>query len=123
MAQKKTKRGSILPWVGFDPNWLGAGGSLGLSRTRSRHFSRVWREGVLGRFHQQNHRPRPAPRRSPVSAIEFARANGVSSGFFFLPVQILWRRNKDLSFFFLSQLILAAGVVLALPFIVLYKGK
>ena len=34
--------------------------------------------------------------------------------------KFLWMRNKDISFFFLSQLILPP-VVLALPFLVLYK--
>jgi multiple sugar transport system permease protein len=36
------------------------------------------------------------------------------------PYKFLWMRNKDISFFFLSQLILPP-VVLAMPFLVLYK--
>ena len=36
------------------------------------------------------------------------------------PYKFGWMRNKDISFFFLSQLILPP-VVLALPFLVLYK--
>ena len=106
-------QGDIIPWVGrFQPDWKGWR-SLGLSPDTIGEISTV-RDEFLLRF-----------RNSVLVSVGSAllaviigslAAYGLSRfQYRFGP----WR-NKDISFFFLSQLILPP-VVLAMPFLVLYK--
>jgi multiple sugar transport system permease protein len=104
--------GALLPWVDFEPAWLGWR-SLGLSPDTIGETSTV-REEFVKRFAN-----------SVVSSLSASflavwigslAAYGLSRfSYRFGPL-----RNKDIAFFFLSQLILPP-VVLALPFLVLYK--
>lgn len=104
--------GALLPWVDFAPDWRGWR-SLGLSPDTIGETSTV-REEFVKRFAN-----------SVVSSLSASflavwigslAAYGLSRfSYRFGPL-----RNKDIAFFFLSQLILPP-VVLALPFLVLYK--
>ena len=105
-------QGALLPWVDFAPDWKGWR-SLGLSPDTIGRTSTV-RDEFLKRFANSVV--------SSVSASFLAvwigslAAYGLSRfSYRFGP----WR-NKDIAFFFLSQLILPP-VVLAMPFLVLYK--
>jgi multiple sugar transport system permease protein len=105
-------QGALLPWVDFEPARLGWR-SLGLSPDTIGQTSTV-RDEFLKRFAN-----------SVVTAVGASflavwigslAAYGLSRfSYRFGPM-----RNKDIAFFFLSQLILPP-VVLALPFLVLYK--
>lgn len=105
-------QGALLPWVDFAPDWRGWR-SLGLSPDTIGQTSTV-RDEFLKRFAN-----------SVVSSVGASllavwigslAAYGLSRfSYRFGPM-----RNKDIAFFFLSQLILPP-VVLALPFLVLYK--
>ena len=106
-------QGHLIPWVDFMPAWKGWQ-SLGLSPDTIFATSNV-REEFLKKF---------------VNSVICS----VGASFFAIVIGSLaayglsrfdykfgpWR-NKDISFFFVSQLILPP-VVLALPFLVLYKG-
>jgi multiple sugar transport system permease protein len=104
--------GALLPWVDFAPDWKGWR-SLGLSPDTIDRTSTV-RDEFLKRFAN-----------SIVSSVAASflavwigslAAYGLSRfSYRFGPM-----RNKDIAFFFLSQLILPP-VVLAMPFLVLYK--
>ena len=104
--------GHLIPWVHYDPQWLGWR-SLGLSPDTIGEFSST-RVEFFKRF-----------RNSAISSLS-ASAIAVTMGA--LAAYGLTRfnykfgpwRNKDISFWFLSQLILPP-VVLAMPFLVLYK--
>jgi multiple sugar transport system permease protein len=105
-------QGALLPWVDFAPDWKGWR-SLGLSPDTIDRTSTV-RDEFLKRFANSVV--------SSVSASFLAvwigslAAYGLSRfSYRFGPM-----RNKDVAFFFLSQLILPP-VVLAMPFLVLYK--
>ena len=105
-------QGHLIPWVDFAPSWRGWQ-ALGLSPDTIFATSNV-REEFLSKFVNSVI--------CSVGASAFAiligslAAYGLSRfDYKFGP----WR-NKDLSFFFISQLILPP-VVLALPFLVLYK--
>lgn len=106
-------QGNMIPWLDFVPNWLGWR-SLGLSpdtignesTVRAEFFKRFLNSTIIS-----------------VAASTLAvilgslAAYGLSRfSYKFGPL-----RNPDISFFFLSQLILPP-VVLALPFLVLYKS-
>ena len=105
-------QGHLIPWVDFTPSWKGFQ-SLGLSPDTIFATSNV-REEFLKRFIN--------------SAIASLGASGFAVIIGSLAAYGLSRfdykfgpwRNKDISFFFLSQLILPP-VVLAMPFLVLYK--
>ena len=104
--------GHVLPWVDFTPKWLGFR-SLGLSPETIFQVSTV-REEFLLRFFNSVVAAGGAALIAVV--IGSLAAYGLSRfQYKFGP----WR-NKDISFFFLSQLILPP-VVLALPFLILYK--
>ena len=105
-------KGSLLPWIDFRPGWLGWR-SLGLSPETIFQTSTV-REDFLKRFSNSAI--------TSVSASAFAVILGslAAYGLSRFSYRFLWMRNSDISFFFLSQLILPP-VVLALPFLVLYK--
>lgn len=105
-------RGSMVPWYDFTPKWLGWR-SLGLSpdtlfsvsTVRDEFFKRFMNSAIVS-----------------VSASFLAVVLGsmAAYGLSRFSYRFGFMRNSDLSFFFLSQLILPP-VVLALPFLVLYK--
>ncbi len=102
----------MIPWVDFAPDWKGWR-SLGLSPDTMGATSTV-REEFLKRF--ENSVLVSVGASMLAVAIGSLAAYGLSRfEYKFGP----WR-NKDISFFFLSQLILPP-VVLAMPFLVLYK--
>lgn len=109
---KDVQQGHIIPWVDFQPNWLGWR-SLGLSPDTIGTTSTV-RDEFLRRFLNS---VITATSASLLAVLIGALAAYGLSRFQY---KFLWMRNKDISFFFLSQLILPP-VVLALPFLVLYK--
>src|SRR4051812_36515788 len=105
-------QGHIVPFVDFQPAWIGWR-SLGLSPDTIDQVSTV-RDEFLGRFLNSII--------ASVGASLLAVRIGSLAAFGLSRFQhkFLWMKNKDTSFFFLSQLILPP-VVLALPFLVLYK--
>ncbi|MDB5525818.1 MAG: sugar transporter permease [Rhizobium sp.] len=109
---KDVQKGAIVPWVGYSPNWKGWQ-SLGLSPDTLVRPSTV-RDEFLKRFFNSVI--------TSVSASLLAVLIGslAAYGLSRFAYKIGWMRNKDISFFFLSQLILPP-VVLALPFLVLFK--
>ena len=105
-------QGALVPWVDYTPAWLGWR-SLGLSPDTIGAESTV-RDEVLKRFFN-----------STVTAISSSSIAVVlgslaAYGLSRFSYKFGFMRNSDISFFFLSQLILPP-VVLALPFLVLYK--
>jgi multiple sugar transport system permease protein len=105
-------QGHLIPWVDFQPDWKGWR-SLGLSPDTIGRTSTVRQEFLL-RF--QNSVIASLGAATLAVAIGSLAAYGLSRFTYkFGP----WR-NKDIAFFFLSQLILPP-VVLAMPFLVLYK--
>ena len=105
--------GHLIPWLDFEPNWKGWR-SLGLSPDT---IGTAWnpRDEFLLRF--QNSVIASVGAAFLACVIGSLAAYGLTRfEYKFGP----WR-NKDISFFFLSQLILPP-VVLALPFLVLYKA-
>jgi multiple sugar transport system permease protein len=109
---KDVQLGHMIPWVDFAPTWLGWR-SLGLSPDTINSTSTV-RAEFLSRFLN-----------SIITAVGASilavLIGGLAAyGLSRFQYKFLWMRNKDISFFFLSQLILPP-VVLALPFLVLYK--
>lgn len=109
---RNVQQGHLIPWIDFQPNWLGWR-SLGLSPDTIGATSTV-RDEFLKRFLN--------------SVIVAFGASGLAVllgalaayGLSRFQYKFLWLKNQDLSFFFLSQLILPP-VVLALPFLVLYR--
>lgn len=105
-------QGHLIPFVDYTPQWRGWR-SLGLSpetlfttstvrdEFMKRFFNSVWASVIASAF---------AVLLGSLSAYGLSRFN----------YRFGFMRNKDISFFFLSQLILPP-VVLALPFLVLYK--
>ena len=106
-------KGNLVPWWDFSPRWLGWK-SLGLSpdtignesTVRAEFLKRFWNSAVIA-----------------VSASTLAVVLGsmAAYGLSRFNYRFGFMRNSDISFFFLSQLILPP-VVLALPFLVLYKS-
>jgi multiple sugar transport system permease protein len=105
-------QGHLMPLFDFQPNWKGWR-SLGLSPDTIFETSTV-REEFMKRFTNSVI--------SSVGASLLAIIIGslAAYGLTRFRYKFLWMRNEDISFFFLSQLILPP-VVLALPFLVLYK--
>lgn len=105
-------KGNLIPWVDFAPKWIGWK-SLGLSPDTIGTESTV-RAEFMKRFRNS----------AIISLTSSALAVGLGSlaayGLSRFSYKFLWMKNADISFFFLSQLILPP-VVLALPFLVLYK--
>ncbi|MCY4034606.1 MAG: carbohydrate ABC transporter permease [Hyphomicrobiales bacterium] len=112
-AAPDVMQGNIVPWVDFEPKWLGWR-SLGLSPETIGAVSTV-REEFLKRFWNSTI--------ISISASLLAVALGscAAYGLSRFNYRFGFMRNSDISFFFLSQLILPP-VVLALPFLVLYKS-
>jgi multiple sugar transport system permease protein len=105
-------QGALIPWVDYTPAWLGWR-SLGLSPDTIGAESTV-RAEFLKRFFNS------AVTSVVSSAIAVILGSLAAYGLSRFSYRFLFMRNADISFFFLSQLILPP-VVLALPFLVLYK--
>ena len=105
-------QGHLLPWIDFWPDWKGWR-SLGLSPNTIFETSTV-REEFLKRF--TNSIIASLGGSALAVVIGSLAAYGLSRFEYRFGI---WR-NKDVSFFFLSQLILPP-VVLAMPFLVLYR--
>jgi len=105
-------QGALIPWVDYTPAWLGWR-SLGMSPETLVAESTV-RDEFLKRFFNSTI--------AAVSSSLLAVALGslAAYGLSRFSYRFGYMRNSDISFFFLSQLILPP-VVLALPFLVLYK--
>ena len=104
--------GHLVPWVDFKPDWKGWR-SLGLSPDTIFTTSTV-RTEFLRRFMNS------IVTALGASALAVLLGSLAAYGLSRFEYRFLWMRNKDISFFFVSQLILPP-VVLALPFLVLYK--
>jgi multiple sugar transport system permease protein len=105
-------KGHLIPWIDYVPDWLGWR-SLGLSPDTLFNTSTV-RDEFLNRF--ENSVIASLSPSTLAVVIGACAAYGLSRfEYKFGPM-----KNKDISFFFLSQLILPP-VVLAMPFLVLYK--
>ena len=105
-------QGHLIPWVDYHPDWRGWR-SLGLSPDTIGEISTV-RDEFLMRFENSI--------MASVGASLLAVVIGSLAAYGLSRFQYKFGpwRNKDISFFFLSQLILPP-VVLAMPFLVLYK--
>ncbi len=105
-------KGNRIPWVDYTPAWLGWR-SLGLSPDTIGAESTV-RDEFMKRF--LNSVITSLASSSLAVALGSLAAYGLSR----FSYRFGYMRNSDISFFFLSQLILPP-VVLAMPFLVLYK--
>lgn len=105
-------QGALIPWVDYQPAWLGWR-SLGLSPDTIGAESTV-RDEFLKRLFNSTI---AAVASSTIAVILGSLAAYGLSRFSY---RFGYMKNADISFFFLSQLILPP-VVLALPFLVLYK--
>lgn len=105
-------KGNMVPWVDYAPKWLGWR-SLGLSPDTLGTESTV-RAEFLKRFSNS------AIVAVVSSVLAVVLGSLAAYGLSRFSYKFAWMRNGDISFFFLSQLILPP-VVLALPFLVLYK--
>ncbi|WP_413989235.1 carbohydrate ABC transporter permease [Labrys okinawensis] len=105
-------QGHLLPWLDFQPDWKGWR-SLGLSPDTIFATSTA-RAEFVARFTNSVITSLGASLLAVV--IGSLAAYGLSR----FQYKFAWMRNRDISFFFLSQLILPP-VVLALPFLVLYR--
>ena len=109
---KDVQLGHILPWIEYKPNWLGLR-AIGLSpdtifeesTPRAEFMKRFWNSI-----------------QASVGGSSLALIVGSLAAYGLSRFQYRWKiwKNNDISFFFLSQLILPP-VVLAMPFLVLYK--
>jgi multiple sugar transport system permease protein len=105
-------QGHLVPFVDFMPDWKGWR-SLGLSPDTIFQTSTV-RDEFVKRFMNS------LVCSIGASALAIIIGSLAAYGLTRFRYQFLWMKNEDISFFFLSQLILPP-VVLALPFLVLYK--
>ena len=109
---KDVQLGHIIPWVDFKPSWLGLR-AIGLSpdtiftesTPRAEFIKRFWNSI-----------------QASIGASILALILGSMAAYGLSRYSYHWKiwKNRDISFFFLSQLILPP-VVLAMPFLVLYK--
>ncbi len=105
-------KGALIPWVDYQPSWLGWR-SLGLSpdtigtesTVRNEFMKRFFNSGIAA---------------LSSSALAVVLGSLAAYGLSRFSYKFGYMRNADISFFFLSQLILPP-VVLALPFLVLYR--
>ena len=111
-AAPDVMKGNLVPWWDFTPKWLGMR-SLGLSPESIFQESTV-REEFLKRFWNSTIAA------TGSSALAVILGSCTAYGLSRFNYRFGFMRNSDISFFFLSQLILPP-VVLALPFLVLYK--
>jgi multiple sugar transport system permease protein len=105
-------KGHMIPWVDFQPKWVGWK-SLGLSPDTIWAESTV-RDEFMKRFLNS------AIISLSSSDLAVILGSLAAYGLSRFNYRFGYMRNSDISFFFLSQLILPP-VVLALPFLVLYK--
>jgi multiple sugar transport system permease protein len=105
-------QGHLIPWVDFQPDWRGWR-SLGLSPDTIFNTSTT-RDEFLKRFMNS------VIMSVGASLLAVAIGSLAAYGLVRFDYKFAIWRNKDISFFFLSQLILPP-VVLAMPFLVLYK--
>ena len=106
-------KGNLIPWWDFTPRWKGWE-SIGLSprligevsTVREEFFKRFWNSTIIS-----------------ISAALLAVILGslAAYGLSRFSYRFGFMKNSDISFFFLSQMILPP-VVLALPFLILYKS-
>jgi multiple sugar transport system permease protein len=105
-------KGNMLPWIDYQPKWLGWR-SLGLSPDTIGAESTVRSEFLL-RFTNS------LIISVTASALAVILGSLAAYGLSRFSYRFGFMKNADISFFFISQLILPP-VVLALPFLVLYK--
>lgn len=105
-------QGHMVPWVDYQPSWIGWK-SLGMSPDTIGSESTV-RAEFLKRFANS------AITALVSSSLAVVLGSLAAYGLSRFNYRWLWMKNDDIGFFFLSQLILPP-VVLALPFLVLYK--
>ena len=105
-------KGNMIPWWDFTPKWLGWK-SIGLSPDTIGAESTV-RDEFLKRFTNS------VIVSVASSLLAVIMGSLAAYGLSRFSYKFAWMRNSDISFFFLSQLILPP-VVLALPMLVLYK--
>jgi multiple sugar transport system permease protein len=107
-------QGHLIPWLGgFEPSWRGWQ-SLGLSPDTIFGVSTV-RDEFLKRFVNS------AVISVGASILALVLGSLAAYGLSRFDYKFTYMKNSDISFFFVSQLILPP-VVLALPFLVLYKA-
>jgi multiple sugar transport system permease protein len=106
-------QGHLIPWVDFEPDWRGWR-SLGLSPDRIGEVSTA-RQEFLQRFANS------IIASVGASLLAIVIGSLAAYGLNRFRYRLGPWRNDEISFFFLSQLILPP-VALALPFLVLYKG-
>ena len=105
-------QGHMIPWVDYTPDWRGWR-SIGLSPDTIFNTSTV-REEFMKRFLNS------AIMSVGASLLAVILGSLAAYGLVRFDYKFAIWRNRDISFFFLSQLILPP-VVLAMPFLVLYK--
>jgi len=106
-------RGNMVPWWDFTPRWKGWE-SIGISPRLMGEVSTV-REEFLKRFWNS------AIISLTASMLAVVLGSLAAYGLSRFSYRFGFMKNSDISFFFLSQMILPP-VVLALPFLVLYKS-
>lgn len=106
-------RGRLVPWVDFAPNWIGWR-SLGLSPDTLWETSTV-RSEFMRRFFNS------ATISLSSAACAVVLGSLAAYGLARFRYRFGFMRNNDISFFFLSQLILPPAV-LAMPILILYQG-
>ena len=105
-------KGNLVPWLDYTPAWLGWK-SLGLSpdtisatsTVRAEFLKRLFNSVIIA---------------TSASALAVILGSLAAYGLSRFSYRFGFMKNSDISFFFISQLILPP-VVLALPFLVLYK--
>ncbi|HJL87677.1 MAG TPA: carbohydrate ABC transporter permease, partial [SAR324 cluster bacterium] len=105
-------QGHLIPWVDYIPKWIGFR-SLGLSPRTIFEISTV-RDEFLQRFFNS------VITSVGASGLAVILGSMAAYGLSRFQYQVGFFKNKDISFFFISQIILPP-VVLALPFLVLYR--
>jgi multiple sugar transport system permease protein len=106
-------QGHLIPWLDFQPDWKGWR-SLGLSPDTILETSTA-RAEFTSRFVNS------VITSVGASALALVLGSLAAYGLSRFRYKFAWMRNDDILFFFMSQLILPP-VVLALPFLVLYKA-
>ena len=106
-------QGHLIPWLDFQPDWKGWR-SLGLSPDTLLRTSTA-RDEFMSRFENS------IITSVGASVLALLLGSLAAYGLSRFRYKFAWLRNDDILFFFMSQLILPP-VVLALPFLVLYKA-
>jgi multiple sugar transport system permease protein len=106
-------QGHLIPWLDFQPDWKGWR-SIGLSPDSIMQSSNP-RDEFVSRFENS------VITSVGASLLALVLGSLAAYGLSRFRYKFAWMRNDDILFFFMSQLILPP-VVLALPFLVLYKA-